>query len=130
MDFLADRPAEPLSTPHTQIIAVKEPPHIPVLTSEPEMNELLKVALRDSFGRFHNYLRISITERCNLRCIYCMPAEGVELQPNARLLSTEEIIRAAEMFVAAGVDKIRLTGGEVREGGGLVLVVYHRRVDL
>lgn len=113
MDFLADRPMEPVHAP--QIIPVKAAEHIPVITTEPELNDLLKVALRDSFGRFHNYLRISISERCNLRCIYCMPAEGVELQPNARLLSTDEIVRAAEMFVAAGVDKIRLTGGEVRK---------------
>jgi len=72
-------------------------------------------ALIDSFGRFHNYLRISITERCNLRCTYCMPAEGVSLTPNDRLMSSEEIIRVARVFVSHGVDKIRLTGGEVRE---------------
>ena len=49
--------------------------------------------LVDSFGRFHNYLRISLTERCNLRCQYCMPAEGVELTPRSELLSHDEIIR-------------------------------------
>lgn len=70
-------------------------------------------ALVDSFGRHHNYLRISLTERCNLRCTYCMPADGVPLQPHQRLLSSEEIIRLAEIFVGLGVDKIRLTGGEV-----------------
>ncbi|XP_074560208.1 GTP 3',8-cyclase, mitochondrial-like [Curcuma longa] len=68
--------------------------------------------LVDSFGRFHNYLRISLTERCNLRCQYCMPAEGVKLTPNAELLSHDEIIRLASLFVTSGVDKIRLTGGE------------------
>ncbi|KAJ2613871.1 hypothetical protein H4S08_001993 [Coemansia sp. RSA 1365] len=68
--------------------------------------------LSDLFGRFHNYLRISVTERCNLRCQYCMPAEGVELSPNSHLLTTEEILRVAKIFVAQGVDKIRLTGGE------------------
>ncbi|KAG6467897.1 hypothetical protein ZIOFF_072462 [Zingiber officinale] len=68
--------------------------------------------LVDSFGRFHNYLRISLTERCNLRCQYCMPAEGVELTPKAELLSHDEIIRLASLFVTSGVDKIRLTGGE------------------
>lgn len=68
--------------------------------------------LTDSHGRRHNYLRISLTERCNLRCHYCMPAEGVELTPNSGLLSQEEIIRIASTFVAGGVDKIRLTGGE------------------
>ncbi|RRT77387.1 hypothetical protein B296_00010085 [Ensete ventricosum] len=68
--------------------------------------------LIDSFGRFHSYLRISLTERCNLRCHYCMPAEGVELTPNSQLLSHDEIIRLANLFVTSGVDKIRLTGGE------------------
>ncbi|CAM9320497.1 unnamed protein product, partial [Phaeothamnion confervicola] len=68
--------------------------------------------LRDGFGRFHNYLRISLTERCNLRCVYCMPEDGVPLQPAERLLSSEEIARVTAMFAAAGVDKVRLTGGE------------------
>lgn len=68
--------------------------------------------LIDSFGRFHNYLRISLTERCNLRCQYCMPAEGIELTPSSELLSNDEIIRLANIFVTSGVDKIRLTGGE------------------
>lgn len=68
--------------------------------------------LTDSFGRVHNYLRISLTERCNLRCLYCMPEEGVPLQPAQQLLTREEIRTLAQMFVAQGVDKIRLTGGE------------------
>lgn len=68
--------------------------------------------LIDSFGRLHTYLRISLTERCNLRCQYCMPAEGVELTPNSQLLSRGEIVRLANLFVSSGVDKIRLTGGE------------------
>jgi len=68
--------------------------------------------LVDSHGRRHNYLRISLTERCNLRCQYCMPAEGVELTPSSELLSQKEIMRIANIFVVGGVDKIRLTGGE------------------
>lgn len=68
--------------------------------------------LVDQFGRVHTYLRISLTERCNLRCQYCMPAEGVELTPSPQLLSQDEIIRLASIFVGSGVDKIRLTGGE------------------
>ncbi|GAQ90123.1 Molybdenum cofactor biosynthesis pathway protein [Klebsormidium nitens] len=68
--------------------------------------------LVDNFGRRHTYLRISLTERCNLRCKYCMPAEGVELSPSDSLLSTDEILQLATVFVANGVDKIRLTGGE------------------
>lgn len=68
--------------------------------------------LTDSFGRHHSYLRISLTERCNLRCQYCMPEEGVPLTPKADLLTTEEILTLARLFVKEGVDKIRLTGGE------------------
>ncbi|XP_059966909.1 molybdenum cofactor biosynthesis protein 1 isoform X1 [Mesoplodon densirostris] len=68
--------------------------------------------LTDSFGRRHSYLRISLTEKCNLRCQYCMPEEGVPLTPKADLLTTEEIRTLARLFVKEGVDKIRLTGGE------------------
>ncbi|GBG83060.1 hypothetical protein CBR_g36677 [Chara braunii] len=68
--------------------------------------------LVDSYGRKHTYLRISLTEKCNLRCKYCMPEEGVELTPSPELLTTEEIVRLASIFVDAGVNKIRLTGGE------------------
>jgi len=68
--------------------------------------------LMDKFGRFHNYLRISLTERCNLRCQYCMPEEGVKLTPEERLLTADEIKRIFNIFVADGVNRIRLTGGE------------------
>jgi cyclic pyranopterin phosphate synthase len=68
--------------------------------------------LTDRFSRHHNYLRISITERCNLRCLYCMPSEGVTLSPASHLLSTPEILELARLFVSEGVTKIRLTGGE------------------
>src|SRR5437868_6931622 len=68
--------------------------------------------LLDRFGRSHTYLRISVTERCNLRCRYCMPEEGVTLLPKDHLLSYEEIERLAALFVRLGVRKIRLTGGE------------------
>ena len=68
--------------------------------------------LTDSFGRRHNYLRISLLEKCNLRCTYCMPADGIALSPKASLMTTEEIFAIAETFVKNGVDKIRLTGGE------------------
>jgi cyclic pyranopterin phosphate synthase len=77
-----------------------------------EEREQVSDMLIDSHGRRHNYLRISLTERCNLRCNYCMPAEGVELTPSSELLSQNEIIRIASTFVAGGGDKIRLTGGE------------------
>nr|XP_020464319.1 molybdenum cofactor biosynthesis protein 1 isoform X2 [Monopterus albus] len=68
--------------------------------------------LTDSFGRRHSYLRISLTEKCNLRCQYCMPEEGVKLTPRGQLLSISEIMTLARLFVREGVDKIRLTGGE------------------
>lgn len=68
--------------------------------------------LTDSFGRKHSYLRISLTEKCNLRCVYCMPAEGVPLTPNEKLLSSDEIVHLATLFATFGVNKVRLTGGE------------------
>ncbi|CAG8529063.1 1070_t:CDS:2, partial [Diversispora eburnea] len=68
--------------------------------------------LTDRFSRQHTYLRISLTEKCNLRCTYCMPEEGVDLTPSHKLLSFEEIIRIAKLFVSQGINKIRLTGGE------------------
>ena len=68
--------------------------------------------LTDKFSRQHDYLRISITERCNLRCTYCMPEEGVQLSPPSHLLTTPEISYLSALFVSQGVTKIRLTGGE------------------
>ncbi len=68
--------------------------------------------LTDRFGRAHSYLRISVTERCNLRCKYCMPADGVQLSPREAILTFEEIERIARLFVENGITKIRLTGGE------------------
>lgn len=68
--------------------------------------------LTDNYSRQHDYLRISITERCNLRCTYCMPEEGVPLSPPSHLLTTPEISYLAALFVSQGVSKIRLTGGE------------------
>ena len=71
-----------------------------------------KNILHDNFGRDHAYLRISLIERCNLRCTYCMPAEGVQLSPKSHLMTYEEIYEIAKTFVKHGVTKIRLTGGE------------------
>jgi GTP 3',8-cyclase len=68
--------------------------------------------LKDPFGRVHNYLRIAITERCNLRCTYCMPEEGIPLTPDDRLPTVDELIKIVSVFQEMGVDKIRLTGGE------------------
>jgi cyclic pyranopterin phosphate synthase len=68
--------------------------------------------LNDTFGRFHNYLRMSITERCNLRCTYCMPLEGVDLTKEEDLLSNDERKRTIAIFNKLGMDKMRFTGGE------------------
>jgi len=68
--------------------------------------------IQDEFGRVHNYLRISLTDNCNLRCFYCMPDEEYDFTPAARLMQTEEVEQLAGLFVMEGVTKIRLTGGE------------------
>lgn len=66
----------------------------------------------DPFGRAITYLRISLTDRCNLRCVYCMPKEGLQWQPRADQLSAEEIARVVETAAQGGVKRVRLTGGE------------------
>ena len=68
--------------------------------------------LTDTHGRHHDYLRISLTEKCNLRCQYCMPEQGVDLTEKSKLLTSEELIQVSKIFVDEGVKKIRLTGGE------------------
>lgn len=68
--------------------------------------------LVDRFGRPHRDLRISLTDRCSLRCTYCMPAEGVPWLPGATMLSTEELVRIARVAVGLGITEMRLTGGE------------------
>ncbi len=68
--------------------------------------------LKDSFARRINYLRISITDRCNLRCRYCMPDEGITLISHDEVLTYEEILQVVRLFGQLGIDKIRLTGGE------------------
>ena len=72
----------------------------------------------DRFGRRITYLRISVTDRCNFRCIYCMPASGVSSRPHREILRYEEIIRVVRAAATLGIRKVRLTGGEplVREG--------------
>jgi len=79
--------------------------------------------LQDSFGRVHDYLRISLTDHCNFRCSYCMPVEEMEWMPQSKLMSAQEIVQLAEIFVSLGVKKIRLTGGEplVRKDFGQIL---------
>ncbi|MDR2740228.1 MAG: GTP 3',8-cyclase MoaA [Treponema sp.] len=72
----------------------------------------------DRYGRIIDYLRVSITDRCNLRCIYCMPAEGVEWKPHDDMLSFEEILRLCGIMAGMGIRKVKVTGGEplVRKG--------------
>ena len=70
------------------------------------------MSLVDSFGRKHTYLRISVTDRCNFRCIYCLPEEGVQWTPKSDILSYEELARLVHVFAKLGIQKIRLTGGE------------------
>jgi cyclic pyranopterin phosphate synthase len=72
----------------------------------------------DRYGRVIDYLRISITDRCNLRCIYCMPAEGVAWKPHGDMLSFEEILRLCGIMADMGIRKVKVTGGEplVRKG--------------
>ncbi|MEC7784869.1 MAG: GTP 3',8-cyclase MoaA [Bacteroidota bacterium] len=68
--------------------------------------------LTDTHGRKHSYLRISLSEKCNLRCTYCMPHDGIPLSPRSHLMTADEIETFAKVFVDHGVTKIRLTGGE------------------
>ena len=74
--------------------------------------------LVDRFGRVHTNLRIAVTDRCNIRCFYCMPADDVVFRPREEILSFEEIVRFVRVVAALGVNKLRLTGGEplVRQG--------------
>ena len=66
----------------------------------------------DTFGRFATDLRVSVTDRCNLRCTYCMPAEGLPWMPRAEMLTDEEMLRIIAVFIGLGVRQVRLTGGE------------------
>lgn len=79
--------------------------------------------MKDNSGREINYLRISVTDRCNLRCQYCMPEEGVEKKEHSNILSFEDICKIVEACVKLGIDKIRLTGGEPLTRQGIVSLV-------
>ncbi|MBP6624729.1 MAG: GTP 3',8-cyclase MoaA [Chitinophagaceae bacterium] len=79
--------------------------------------------LTDTHQRFHNYLRISLTDACNFRCFYCMPDEEIAVTPHAALMQMDELVAMAKTFVELGVTKIRLTGGEplVRKDVGKII---------
>ena len=72
---------------------------------------------RDDFGRAINYLRVSVTDRCNLRCVYCMP-EDIVFRPSAEILQNDEILTLFRLFTDLGFSKFRLTGGEPQNWDG------------
>src|SRR5215210_3417395 len=82
----------------------------------------------DKYNRVHNYLRISLTDNCNLRCFYCMPEENYEFTPASRLMQLDEINKLATTFVNLGVNKIRLTGGEplVRKDAAAIIMALSK----
>ena len=73
---------------------------------------LSPIPLTDAYGRIHTNLRVSVTDRCNIRCFYCMPDENIRFKPRAEILTFEEIERFVRVVARLGVNKIRLTGGE------------------
>jgi sulfatase maturation enzyme AslB (radical SAM superfamily) len=70
-------------------------------------NNIKDNKLKDSFHRIHDYLRISLTEKCNLRCTYCMPEQGIELTPNEKLLSRDDLSKLLKIFINLGITKVR-----------------------
>src|SRR5690348_5316707 len=70
------------------------------------------ITIYDNHGRPLNYLRLAVTDRCNLRCFYCMPEKGIHYLPKKELLSFEEIERLITIVASMGITKVRLTGGE------------------
>ena len=76
--------------------------------------------LVDSFGRLHNNLRISVTDRCNIRCFYCMPAEDVQFMPREELLTFEEIACVVRIGTTLGIDRVRVVGGAPGVASGRV----------
>ena len=78
----------------------------------------------DQFGRSLDYLRISLTDRCNLRCVYCMPP-NIRFQPKSSLMTDEELFRLTTLFAGLGFQKFRLTGGEPTVRPGVVEIVHH-----
>ncbi|TFH42190.1 MAG: radical SAM protein, partial [Chrysiogenales bacterium] len=83
--------------------------------------------LKDAYLRRHDYLRVSITDRCNLRCRYCMPPDGVDFLPHDEVLRNEEFMRLIGVFVSLGVAKVRFTGGEPLLRRGFVDIIEQTR---
>lgn len=89
--------------------------------------------IADSFGRVHDYLRISLTDNCNFRCFYCMPEEDYDFTPASRLMQPAEVLALAKTFVEQGVRKIRLTGGEPlvrKDAADIILALGKLPVEL
>ncbi|MFN3393696.1 MAG: GTP 3',8-cyclase MoaA, partial [Candidatus Thermochlorobacter sp.] len=76
--------------------------------------------LIDNHGRPITYVRLSVTDRCNLRCLYCMPAEGIDFLAHSEVLSFDELLRLARLFASLGINKLRITGGEPFVRNGLI----------
>ncbi len=88
---------------------------IPLYSGEPSApmpSYSTEIPAHDGFGRRINYLRISLTDRCNFRCVYCMPAVGMQFTPRPELLTSDELLLVVRAAAAAGFQKLRLTGGE------------------
>lgn len=83
--------------------------------------------IQDQFGRRFNYLRIALNEQCNLRCIYCMPEEGISFRSSDKLLSTEELCRLMTIFSKMGISKLRFTGGEPLLRNDLTHLIFHAK---
>jgi cyclic pyranopterin phosphate synthase len=94
----------------TSLVQIADPDPLAYASLGPRAPE--SGPLTDTFGRLHSDLRISVTDRCNIRCFYCMPASGAEFAPASHLLRFPEILRFVSVAVPLGIDKIRLTGGE------------------
>ncbi|MEE2902513.1 MAG: GTP 3',8-cyclase MoaA [Myxococcota bacterium] len=86
--------------------------------------------LNDSQGRRLKYLRLSVTDRCDLKCHYCMPAEGVAASPRNEILSIEELSRLVKVFQSLGVETVRITGGEPLVRKGIVDLIHSIHHDL
>ncbi len=106
-----DRTSPKALLPATPIPGTEKPAS-PTIATPDTASELCQLPLIDSFGRVHNNLRISVTDRCNIRCFYCMPADDVTFMNKEDLLTFEEIERVVRVATQMGVNKIRLTGGE------------------
>ena len=79
--------------------------------------------LIDQFGRQHSYLRVSLIDRCNMRCLYCMPKEGLKWEPTSSHLSNDELVYVIKIFSEMGIRHVRLTGGEPTLRKGLISLI-------